>query len=285
MNLPIGTNLGLLHFMWMLVNGALLSNRGALFPALKACGHADAAVRRAWAAFRGGMWQIAVLLRLWQAQIEELPQWRYHQHGGYRAVRVDITAFYRPQLKDCSSKHHYPPAGKALPAVIIGLVSVSGSLNGQRLAVPREILPVKSHDHSEKHLKIDLLEQVVRKLSSDEGAVMDAGFKLSQVQQAGLKGYLLRLAKNFTARRNEPAPRKEKGRPPIYAEWVRPLGRTYADNEIPASPPVQVITWQENGRKNRAEIWTNLLLPGVVPHPNNGVDPVRWIVVSLAKRR
>ena len=149
------------------------------------------------------------------------------------------------------------------------LVGVSGSLNGQRLAVPREILRVKSYDHSEKHLKIDLLEQVVRKLSSDEGAVMDAGFKINQVQQAGLKGYLLRLAKNFTARRNEPAPRKEKGRPPICAEWVRPLGRTYADNEIPASPPDQVISWQEDGRKNWADIWTNLLLPGVVPHPNN----------------
>ena len=328
MNLPIGTNLGLIHFMWMLVNGALLSNRGALFPALKASGLADAAVRRAWAAFRGGVWQIAVLLRLWQAQIEELLQWRYHQHGGYRAVSVDITAFYRPQLKECPIKHYYPPAGKALPAVIIGLVDVSGSLNGQRLAVPREILRVKSHDRSEKHLKIDLLEQVVRKLSSDEGAVMDAGFKLSQVQQAGLKGYLLRLAKNFTARRNEPAPRIEKGRPPIYAEWVRPLGRNYADNEIPASPPDQVVTWQEDGRKNRTEIWTNLLLPGVVPHPNNetfqvlaiydplyaqpcllatdlpiappdvkalyqdrwpveqiGFDPVRWTVVSSAKRK
>ena len=107
-NLPIGTNLGLLHFMWMLVNGALLSNRGALFPALKASGLADAAVRRAWAAFRGGVWQIAELLRLCQAQIEELPQWRYHQHGGYRAVSVDITVFYRPQLKDCPSKLESP---------------------------------------------------------------------------------------------------------------------------------------------------------------------------------
>ena len=268
MNLPTGTSLGLLHFMWMLVIGALLSNRGTLFPALKASGLADAAVQRAWAAFRGGVWQIAVLLRLWQAQIEGLPQWRYHQHGGYRAVSGDITAFYRPQLKDCPSKHYYPPAGKALPAVIIGLVGVNGSLNGQRLAVPREILRVKSQDRSKKHLQIDQLEQVVRKLSSDEGAVLDAGFKLGQVQQAGLKGYLLRLAKNFTARRNEPEPRNEKGRPTIYAEWMRPLGRTYDDNEIPASPPDQVITWQEDGRKNRAEIWTNLLLSGVVPHPN-----------------
>ena len=72
------------RFMWMLVNGALLSNRGALFPALKASGFSDAAVRRVWAAFRGGGWQIAELLRLWQAHIKGLPQWRYRQQGGYR---------------------------------------------------------------------------------------------------------------------------------------------------------------------------------------------------------
>ena len=51
-NLPIGTNLGLLQFMWMLVNGALLSNRGALIPALKASGLADAAVCQVTIEFR-----------------------------------------------------------------------------------------------------------------------------------------------------------------------------------------------------------------------------------------
>ena len=34
-SLPVGTNLALLHFLWMMVSGALLPNRGALFPALK----------------------------------------------------------------------------------------------------------------------------------------------------------------------------------------------------------------------------------------------------------
>ena len=33
--LPIGTNLAMLHFMYMLVSGALLPNRGAMFPGLK----------------------------------------------------------------------------------------------------------------------------------------------------------------------------------------------------------------------------------------------------------
>ena len=50
--LPVGTNLGLLHLLWMLVSGSLLPNRGALFPALKGIGLSDEATRRAWGAFR-----------------------------------------------------------------------------------------------------------------------------------------------------------------------------------------------------------------------------------------
>ena len=35
--LPIGTNLGLLHLLWMLVSGRLLGSRGALFAVLADC--------------------------------------------------------------------------------------------------------------------------------------------------------------------------------------------------------------------------------------------------------
>ena len=255
--------------MWMLVSGHLLQSRGALFPALKATGLSDDAVRRAWAAFRGGVWQIAVLLRLWQTHIEGLEGWQYHRHAGYRAVNVDITAFYRPQLKNCPSKHYYAPAGKALPAVIMGLVGVTGNLNSQRLAVPRDILRVSATDPSEKSLQSALLKQVGRKLASDEVAVMDAGFNLKAAQQAKLKGYVVRLAKNFTARRNQTATYKGRDCPPTYGEWVRPLARTYKDNHIAATKPDRVVTWHEEGRQLRAEIWIDLILPGVVPDPSN----------------
>ncbi len=52
--LPIGTNLGLLHLLWMLVSGRLLAARGAVIPGLDACGLARQAVRRAWASRRSG---------------------------------------------------------------------------------------------------------------------------------------------------------------------------------------------------------------------------------------
>ena len=51
-DLPVGTNLALLHFLWMLVSGALLPQRGAIFPALQSTGLSEQATRRAWAAFR-----------------------------------------------------------------------------------------------------------------------------------------------------------------------------------------------------------------------------------------
>jgi len=82
--LPIGTNLGLLHFFWMQVSGVLLSSRGALFPALQAIGLQAPEIRRSWAAFRYGDWQIKDLLSDWQGYVLAQGQWREHRHGGYR---------------------------------------------------------------------------------------------------------------------------------------------------------------------------------------------------------
>ncbi len=60
--LPVGTNLGLLHLVWMLVSGRLLAARGAVMPGLSESGLADGAVRRAWAALGQGGWTSAGLL-------------------------------------------------------------------------------------------------------------------------------------------------------------------------------------------------------------------------------
>ena len=73
---PVGTNLALLPFRRMLVSSALLPQQGALFPALQATGLSEQSTRRAWAAFRHGAWQTAVILRLWQEQIAGLPGWQ-----------------------------------------------------------------------------------------------------------------------------------------------------------------------------------------------------------------
>jgi len=263
--LPGGTNLALLQFLWMLVSGALLPQRGAIFPGLQAIGLSEQATRRAWAAFRGGAWQTAVLLRLWQAQIKGLPGWQVHRHEGYRAITVDITAFFRPALKNCPSKHYHPGANRALPAEIFGVIGEVGEIGGQRLACPRAFKRVHPKDPGEKQLWQTLLGWFQRRLAPDEVAVMDAGVKPANVQTVQIERYLLRLVTNFNARRNQPVRYADKGRKPVYGEKVRPLTRTYKGKTISATPSDRVETWIEAGVSMQAEIWENLVLPGVVP--------------------
>ena len=265
--LPVGTNLALLQFLWMLISGALLPQRGAIFPALQSTGLSSQATRRAWAAFRGGVWQTAVLLRLWQKQVEGLQGWRVHRHEGYRAITVDVTAFWRPTLKNCPSKHYHPGANRALPAVIFGVVGEVGEIGGQRIACPLAFERVHPKDPRETRLWHDLLRFVRRRLEQDEVAVMDAGVKLADLHEAGLELYVLRLATNFTACRNQVARYAGNGRKPVYGEKVRPLSRTRKGKLIAATPPDRVESWTENGAEMRAEIWENLVLPGVTPGP------------------
>jgi hypothetical protein len=263
----LGTNLALLHVLWMLVSGALLPQRGALFPALKAIGLSDAATRRAWGAFRKGAWHMGELLHIWRTFIEAQAEWRVHRHEGYRVVTVDVTAFWRPALKQCPSKHFHPAAQRALPAVIMGIMGEVGDLGGQRLALPRAFERVHPHDGREARLWTNLLSQVKRHLADDEIAVLDAGVKIQDVQSAGIDRYVLRLPTNFTARRNVPAPYRGQGRHPVYGAWVRPLPRTFKGKSIAATPPDRVESWPADGRTITAHVWDNLVLPGVKPHP------------------
>lgn len=266
--LPTGTNLALLHLMWTLVSGALLPNRGALFPALKSTGLTDDETRRAWQALHSGVWNTPELLALWSEQIRSHPDWKEHRYEGYRPVPVDITAFWRPALKNCPGKHYHPAAKRALPAVILGLSGEVGELNGQRLALIRAIERVNPQDSSETRLWEETLKHTVKKLGKDEIAVIDAGLKIRDLQKAKVPRYVLRLAVNFTARRNY-LPEHTKGRKPIYGALVRPLARKHKDKVLEATPPDETYTWVENGRELRVEIWRKLILNQVLPDEAN----------------
>lgn len=272
--LPIGTNFALLQFLWALVSGGLLPNRGALFPALKSTGLSDEETRRAWAAFRKGVWQIAVLLRLWQEYVMGLEGWQLHRYEGYCPVTVDVTAFWRPALKRCPSKHYHPAANRALPAVIFGVVGQVGELNGQRIALPRRFERVHPKDPSEKRLWREVLKRVKKTLAEDEIAVIDAGVKIKDLRVAGIETYVLRLAKNFTARRNFLPAYVGKGRNPKYGALVRPLPRKHKGKLLTASLPDESLTWQEDGRTIRAEIWRRLVMNKTVPNPDNATFDV-----------
>lgn len=267
-SLPVGTNLGMLHFVWMLVSGALLPNRGALFPALKSIGLSDRAIRRAWGAFRHGKWQVAGLLKDWREYVQRQSGWQVHRIEGYVPITVDVTAFWRPSLKTCPSQHYHPAAQRALPAVLFGIIGEVGEMNGQRLALPRAFERVHPKEPSEARLWQDLLKQVHKGQAEDEIVVVDAGVKLKDLHAAGLERFVLRLATNFTARRNF-LPVHRHGRKPTYGALVRPLPRRYKNNTLLATAPDECQVWTEDGRDIRVHIWHHLVLNKTPPKAGN----------------
>jgi hypothetical protein len=272
--LPIGTNLAMLHVFWALLSGQLLSSRGALFPALKAIGLEDEAIRRAWTAISKGVWQAGLLIERWRRHVEGLPDWKRHEYEGYKPVAADVTAFWRPTLKNCPSKHYHPAAGRALPAVIFGVVGKVGEINGQRIALPQAFERVHPRDSSEARLWRIILKNINKTLEPDEIVVVDAGVKVRDLQKAGVKQYVVRLANNFTARRNVLPEYSGVGRPPVYGELIRPLARRYKEKSLPATPPDETHSWVEDRRIMRAEIWRNLVLPDCTPTAHNPIFDV-----------
>lgn len=262
-DLPIGTNLALLHVFWALLSGQLLNSRGALFPALKAIGLENDAIRRAWTAFHSGVWQMVVLIELWRKHVEGLPDWKRHEYEGYQPLVADVTAFWRP------SKHYHPAAQRALPAVIFGVVGKVGEINGQRIAVPQAIERVHPKDPSEARLWRSILKNIEKTLAADEIVVVDAGVKVSDLQEAGIEQYVMRLASNFTARRNTAPEYCQKGRKPVYGELIRPLARTYKGKTLEATAPDETQSWNENGKTIRVALWRNLVLPDCAPNAHN----------------
>ena len=244
----------------MLLSGRLHDSRGAIFPALQSMGLPEDEIRRSWAGFRYGEWDVSTLLALWEKQVREQGIWQEHRYAGYRVKVVDITAFWRPALQGLTGKHYDPEADRALPAVPFGLIGRVGSAGEQRFVILTNIVRADLQDFDEKEFVSDLLKQVADGLAEDEFAVFDAGFHLQQLFDAKIKRFVVRLAKNFTARRNTLTPNLH-GRPAEYGDLVRPLARTYGDKQIAATAPDRAETWTSEGLEFRAEYWDDLVLP------------------------
>jgi len=98
--------------------------------------------------------------------------------------------------------------------------------------------------------------------------VWDAGFKLGALWASGMSRVVVRLPKNFTARRNV-LPEYHHGRPAEYGVRVRPLARTRKQHPIAATPPDHTSTWQQGTLTLRAEFWYDLVLPDCKPAEDN----------------
>jgi hypothetical protein len=268
-DVPIGTNLGLLRLFWMLLSGKALLTRGAIIPGLSAVGLSEGAVRRAWAALGRGRWTSDRLVTSWARVVEAEGYWQPHRHGGYQPVAVDITAFWRPRLQGCPTSHYSATAGKALPAIPVGIIARVGSVAQQRFGLPRGLVRADPQDPSPSAHRRVLLERAVELQEPTDVLVTDREFTVGQLQAAGSTVWVTRLLKNATARRAEAPAYRGRGRPPKYGDLVRPLARRRKGREIAATPSDQATQWTERDsdgeRILRAEQWTGLVLPDAAP--------------------
>lgn len=262
--LPVGTNLGLLHLLWMLVSGRLLAARGAMIPGLNGCGLSRGAVRRVRAALGQGHWTSERLLAQWARLMAGEGRWQARTHGGYHPVPVDVTAFWRPRLRGCPTTHYSAEAGKALPALPVGLVARMGEVGGQRLGLPLALVPAEDARPT-AHARV-LVRVAVAQCAADDVLVCDAGFPLAVLQEEGAERFVGRLATNATFRRATPPAYRGRGRPPTRGVLVRPLSRAYRGRTLAATLPDAEVSWEEEARVPvRAAVWPDLVLPTAGP--------------------
>ena len=207
------------------------------------------------------------LLRSWREQVLSEGQWQAHRHEGYRVVAVDTTGFSRPRLSGWLGRVYQGLAGKALKGIGFGLIAEVGSAQQQRqgspvtqrLALPKKLLRSKNEQSCEKELKGRTLAWLAEHLKEDEIAVLDAGFKLAELAQAGVARYVVRQASNCTARRKQLPSYKGRGAKPKYGERIRPLARKYQGRELAASIADEMTSFEIEGRLIQVHLWHGLV--------------------------
>ena len=255
---PIGTNISLLRLLWAMVNGSFLKSRGAVHGALSESDFEDEEIRRGWSALRYGSWKIEGLLTAWHIKVASENEWREVKYEGYSVKSLDITGFWRPQLKGKVNKLYNSTARRALPAMVFGVMVTSGKTRENRVPLLEKVMRCEAKT-SETEFRAEILEKVAEASLPGEIIAMDAGFQLSELFEAELKRFVVRMAINCTARYNKLPKYKGKGRRPRYGKKVRPLPRTRLENEIDATPCEGTGTFEYEGRTIRYESWHNLV--------------------------
>lgn len=173
-------------------------------------------------------------------------------------MAIDLTGFWRPHLKNCPSTHYQSVAGRALPAIPLGLVARIGKIKSQRYAVPLALVRAEPHTTDAHHNAL-LVAEARRHCSHQDIVVADAGFPVALLLQSDLPHFLVRDAINSTYRRKQIV-QKGRGRYSTKGELIRPLQRMHKTTTLAASSPDVVETWKEKKRVVTAEIWRDVVL-------------------------
>jgi len=279
--LPIGTNQGILHLLWTILSGKLLASRGAIFPALAEAGLDAAQSRRAEAALRTGKLTIARLLERFTCLVKREHKALPAPVGRWNPLLIDWVGFYRPHLKGCVTRHFCGAAGKALPAIELGMVARCLRVGERR--IPALCGVVRSGE------TLPLLRAARAQMQSNavlnDVLVADRQVKISHLEAEGITHFVIRGAVDFTAREKAIPIAIGRGRKPTQGRIVRPLSRTYKGNVIAATPAHRGESFTYQGRTLSASCFEDLVMPGgslcfrcVVIHDPKYKNP--WVLLT-----
>ena len=113
----------------------------------------------------------------------------------WRPLLIDWVGFFRPHLAKCSSKHYDSTAGKALPAIELGMVATVHQIQERTIPVLVELN--RSGD------TVSLLQLARGKQGSCDVLVADRQVKVSHLEEAGIRHFVIRAQQNLSARRSE----------------------------------------------------------------------------------
>lgn len=266
---PKGTALGLSDVVSAMFSGHFIESGGAVTPAVEAFLRQEvkdekeriSRTRRAAKAVTYGSYNLREMINEVQDIVQQEGYWQPIKAQDYRIVPVDFTAFRRTAVKKLKAKAYVSDANRAVPAVPIGMIATVGEVNGQRVALLKNVVHTNLGTNDNAAHKKKLYQQVAKELDEDEIAVFDAGFRLAEAAVANIERCLIRLAKNCTFGKTPgkiPERTSQKGRTPTQyqAETVRPLARKHGDRTLPATKADQTykIT-DESGREIEVHIW------------------------------
>lgn len=267
--LPVGTNLALLHLMWAMVNGAFLESRGAIHGALTAAGFDDEEVSRGWQALRSGVWSIEEMIKRWREIVLNEGQGQVRSFEGYKPIGVDTTNFRRPRLKKGGGKFYHHLMQRAVTGIGVGVVTEVGQVAGHRIPLLRQIIAPPSGAENDKGLKQYALQRVARTLAADEVIIHDAGAKISDMHECQVPRFVIRMAANCTACRNVLPEPKKRGRRPEYGAIIRPLARTWKERTIAATLPDNRQHVRFEGRRIKVLSWQDVVCSDQKVNPDN----------------
>ena len=269
---PEGTALGLCDLISAMFSGYFIESGGAVTPAVEAFlrqeikdeKEREARTRRAAKAVTYGSYNLKELMDKLQEIIQAEGNWKPIMAQGYGIVPVDFTIYRRTAVKKLKTKAYVSDANRAVPAVPIGMIASVGEVNGQRVALLKDVVLADLSVNEGAEHKKQLYKQVATVLGKDEIAVFDAGFKLVEATEVDIERCLIRLAKNCTFGKTAgriPERTSEKGRIPTQykAEIVRPLARQHGGKTLPATAADKICTMtDESEREIEVHIWYKL---------------------------